>query len=125
MEQLEAWNALHLAGGGAAAAKGNAMGVGDLLILEGKVGRTPCKTKLEAGVLLDPIKASGHLPRLGVAATSCGLIATSLLRHARRDRARRCPPCGGQRGADAAPGKGFEERLPDNPSFLSSSDPHL
>ena len=38
MEQLEAWNALHLAGGGAAVAKGNAMGVGDLLILEGKVG---------------------------------------------------------------------------------------
>jgi hypothetical protein len=45
VEQLEAWNALHLAGGGAAAAEGNATGVGDLGILEGTVGRS------EAGVL--------------------------------------------------------------------------
>jgi len=52
----ESWNALHLAGGGATAAEGIAMGVGeaDLLTLEGKVGANAFDIKLEGGVLLDP-----------------------------------------------------------------------
>ena len=52
----EGWNALHLAGGGAAAAEGIAMRVGeaDLLTLEGKVGANAFENKLEGGVLLNP-----------------------------------------------------------------------
>jgi hypothetical protein len=45
----EGGNALHLAGGGAAAAEGIAMRVGeaDVLILEGKVGPTPSRSNLK------------------------------------------------------------------------------
>jgi len=55
----EGWNALHLAGGGAAAAEGIAMRVGeaDLLTLEGKVGANAFENKLEGGVLLNPAPA--------------------------------------------------------------------